>query len=130
RNRPDRRRSDRLWGGSAGAPNPRTAGAAAVDGGAGAAPAAPLLARPERNRRRVVDALRRRDAADAAPASVAAVGRRSEPEADEAAAQPRRGDRSGTPGARPAPRSRDRRRSDRRVSDRDRRDVPTQPRSR
>src|SRR5436305_1943041 len=81
---------------------------------------AAVLARSERNRRRVMGFARRRTAADAASASVVAGRRRSDPEAHEAAAQPGSGDRRGAACPRVAPRCRARRRSDRRLPDRNR----------
>ena len=88
--------------------------------GAGTGAAAALLARPGRDRRRAVAALRRGAAADAASASVVAGRRRSDPEADEAPAFARRGDRGRPPRPGAASGSGARRRSDRRVPDRDR----------
>ena len=101
RDRADRCRPDRLWRRSAGPAEPRPDGAAPLGRGARARPAAAVVARPGRDRRRAVAADRRGRAADAASASVVAGRRRSDPEAHEAPAFARPSDR----GRRPRPRA-------------------------
>src|SRR5258708_769336 len=90
RDRPQRRRPHGVRRRSAGPAEPRRDGAPAAGAGARARAAAPLLARPGRDRRRIVAPAGRGDAADAASPSLAAGRRRPHPEAHEAAPQPRR----------------------------------------
>ena len=123
RDRADRRRHHRLRRRSARRDDARQAGAQGAQAGAGAAAPAALLDRLGRGRSAADRGDRRGGAADAASASVAAVRRRPDPEAHEAAARPRRLGRV-LRGDAPRPaRHRVRRRSHRRLPHRDRGDV-------
>ena len=117
------RGSHRLWRGSAGAADAGRAGARDSRARAGAFAAAALLDRFHRGGRRPDARHRRGRAADAAFPSVGAVGRRHDPEADEAASSRARHHRVLRNGAAPAARRRLRRRPDRGVSHRNRDDV-------
>ena len=125
RDRAHRRRYHELRRRSAGRAEARHAGQADPQARAGAQAAAAVVDRFGRGRSRSARCLRRRRTADAASASVAAIGRRSHPQAHEAAASARADAIAFCrDGAAIAARHGVRRRSDRRLSDRDRGDVP------
>ena len=120
RSRPHRRRSHQLRRQSSGRAEAWHAGQADPQTRAGARAVAALVDRFGRSRSRPARCVCERRTADAASAPVAAVGRRSHPEADEAPAPARRCHRLLPAGAPPAARRGVRRRHHRRLPDRNR----------